>query len=158
MEFQHLQRLLQHEHDSYCKTIRNSQERYRIRVIKTGLQETKAFTYYTLSVVYMDILKKVTISVLAGFMLTGCYSKFDLDGESEPVLCLNSILIPGDSIRLQVTRTWEWRENDLLDYQNVDVTDAEVSLYINGRLMEKMTPRTYYCLYYTEPTQRDGDK
>ncbi|MDE6770736.1 MAG: DUF4249 domain-containing protein [Muribaculaceae bacterium] len=94
----------------------------------------------------MDILKKVTISVLAGFMLTGCYSKFDLDVESEPVLCLNSIIIPGDSIRLQVIRTWEWRENDLLDYQNVDVTDAEVSLYINGRLMEKMTPRTYYMV------------
>ncbi len=92
----------------------------------------------------MDILKKVIVPVIAGFMLTGCYSKFDFEVESEPVLCLNSVVTPGDSIRLQVTRTWEWRENDLLGYQNVDVTDAKVSLYVNGQLVEEMIPRTYY--------------
>ncbi len=77
-------------------------------------------------------------------MLTGCYSEFDFEPGNDPVLCLNSLMSPGDSIKLQVTRTWEWTEGKEWAGLDVNVEDAEAYLYVNGQLVEKMTPKLLY--------------
>ncbi len=91
----------------------------------------------------MDILKKLIPVFITAALLTGCYSDIDLDVKSNPVLCLNSLITPGDSIHLQVTRTWEWTENYYYTDTELYVEDAEVEIYVNGNFIQKMTSAVY---------------
>ncbi|MBD5356039.1 MAG: DUF4249 domain-containing protein [Bacteroides sp.] len=72
-------------------------------------------------------------------MLSGCYTYFEPDLESTPVVCLNSLITDGKQITVEVTRTWRYSEtrpeNKILD---VDLRNAEVSLYIDDKFEEKM--------------------
>lgn len=78
----------------------------------------------------MDILKKLAYICLPVFILTGCYSDFNPDEYSKPVLCLNSVISAGQPIDVSVTRTW--RYNEPVDRENREVKDAQISIYVNG--------------------------
>lgn len=94
----------------------------------------------------MAILKQkyllLLISVLT-MSLTSCYEEFEPDIESTPVLCMNSEITPGDSINLFLTRTWRWSEGDQKKI-DVEVRDAEVRLFVNGKYEETLTRTTIH--------------
>ncbi len=70
--------------------------------------------------------------------LTACYTEFDPNIESNPVLCMNSEIKPGEPITIFLTRTWNWAEGDE-NRLDINVRDAEVNLFVNGELKEKLT-------------------
>lgn len=78
--------------------------------------------------------------VTASVLLSGCYTDFEPNLESTPVVCVNSDIIAGDSIKVEVTRTWRYSEGS--DYE-LDLTlhNADVSLYVNGDFKEKLDIR-----------------
>lgn len=78
----------------------------------------------------MDILKKLVYICLPVFILTGCYSDFNPDEYSNPVLCLNSVISAGEPIEVSVSRTW--RYNEPVDREHREVKDARISIYVNG--------------------------
>ncbi|MDE6741935.1 MAG: DUF4249 domain-containing protein [Muribaculaceae bacterium] len=91
----------------------------------------------------MAILKKTYIILLLTAMavsLNSCYTEFDPHIDSTPVLCMNSIITPGDSIALFLTRTWSWTEGDE-DKIDLNVRDAEVRMIVNGQFKETLTHR-----------------
>lgn len=88
----------------------------------------------------MDILKKLIISLVPALMLTGCFSEFEPDIPSTPVLCMNSLITPGDTILLELTRTWRWSEGDPDGNIDINIYNADISLYVNDRFVEKLTP------------------
>lgn len=73
-------------------------------------------------------------------LLTGCYTDFEPNLESTPVVCINSIITPGERIRAEVTRTWRYSEGDPNSDNNPNIwlDNADVSLYVNGNFKEKM--------------------
>ncbi|MDE6272639.1 MAG: DUF4249 domain-containing protein [Muribaculaceae bacterium] len=90
----------------------------------------------------MAILRHLYIFLLLFFLnisLTSCYQTFEPDLNSDPVLCMNSEIMPGKPITLFLTRTWNWTEGS---YHNMDVNvrDAEVRLIVNGDYKETLTP------------------
>lgn len=109
------------------------------------------------------ILKRVSaVSLLLAMTLTltGCFTEFEPDIKSDPVLCLNSVIEPEDTIRVQVTRTWRWSEGDVNegynyhpDYDLVDVTvrDATVRLYVNGEYKEDLRLVTIHEFIWGQP-------
>lgn len=91
----------------------------------------------------MAILKKTYNILLLATMavsLNSCYTEFDPHIDSTPVLCMNSIITPGDSIALFLTRTWSWTEGEE-DKIDLNVRDAEVRIIVNGEFKETMTHR-----------------
>lgn len=79
--------------------------------------------------------------------LTSCFSEFEPDIDSTPVLCMNTLITPGDTIDLLLSRTWRWSEGAVNDGRGhytedklIDVTvrDATVKLYVNGNFREEM--------------------
>ncbi len=88
----------------------------------------------------MDILKKLIISLFPALLLTGCFSEFEPDIPSTPVLCMNSLITPGDTILLELTRTWRWSEGDPDGNIDINIYNADISLYVNDRFVEKLTP------------------
>lgn len=73
--------------------------------------------------------------------LNSCYSEFDPHIDTTPVLCMNSTIIPGDSITLFLTRTWAWAEGWNPD---LEVKEAEVRLLVNGEFQELLHPAIIY--------------
>lgn len=78
--------------------------------------------------------------------LQSCYSDFDPKLNSDPVLCMNSVLETGSPVKVNLSHTYNWEESfnpymtvNPSDYDKVSVTDAEISLYINGVLKDVMT-------------------
>lgn len=62
--------------------------------------------------------------------MTGCYETFTPELTQEPVLCLNSIIRPGEPIDVKVTHTWIYS-----DYEKIkdhSVNDAQIRIYVNG--------------------------
>lgn len=68
-------------------------------------------------------------------IISSCYRDFEPNIESTPVLCMNSVISPGDSIDLVLTHTWRYDDPDPGD---VLVRDAQVDLFVNGELKERM--------------------
>lgn len=62
--------------------------------------------------------------------MAGCYTYFDPDIDSQPVLCLNSLITAGEPIEVQVTHTWFY--TDAESEKDHTVEDARVSIYVNG--------------------------
>ncbi len=73
---------------------------------------------------------------MGALSLSSCYTDFDPKIESDPVLCMNSIIETGCPIKVELSRTWEWTKRDLSYYHYV--RDAIVELYINGDLKDTM--------------------
>lgn len=86
----------------------------------------------------MAFLKRMIPAVLTGLALTGCFSDFEPDIESAPVLCLNSLIVAGEPVQVSLTRTWRWSEGSPVDGYDITVSDAEVSLIVNGEFVETL--------------------
>lgn len=88
------------------------------------------------------------IFLLSLIALTGCYTDFEPDLKSTPVVCINSLITAGDSIQVEVTRTWRYSEGDPLVKLDVTLKDAEVSLYVNDRFEEQLVYTARLNYYY----------
>ncbi len=77
----------------------------------------------------MGILRHITTALLL-LSLASCYSDFEPDIKSEPVLCLNSCITAGMPIEVSVTRTWLYSEPN--GQHNNAVKDASVTITANG--------------------------
>ncbi len=80
------------------------------------------------------------LSALA-ILLTGCFTYFEPDIKSTPVVCINSLLTSGEKIKVEVTRTWRYTEGNPRDNLDISLKDAEVYLYVNDKLEEKLELR-----------------
>ncbi len=81
----------------------------------------------------MDILKK-TILFSLPWLLTGCFEDFDPHIDTTPVLCLNSLITPGNPIEVQITHTWVYTDKKGATDHSVD--DAVLYIYANGELVD----------------------
>lgn len=77
----------------------------------------------------MELLKKI-IYLLPVILLTGCYEEYELDVNPDPVLCINSLILPDEAADVQVSRTWLY--TDVEAWKNHGVDDATVSINVNG--------------------------
>ncbi len=82
----------------------------------------------------MAILRYIPLAVIAPMLMTGCYEDFTPDVDTKPVLCLNSMITAGETIEVDVTRTWLYTDID--SWQNHDVDDAVVTVYVNGTAVD----------------------
>ena len=83
-------------------------------------------------------LSKYSLSIAIGFALcvvfSGCYTDFAPDIEARPVLCLNSLITAGETISVDVTRSWVY--TDVNGEKNHEVNDAVVNIFANGVRVE----------------------
>ncbi|MDE6399816.1 MAG: DUF4249 domain-containing protein, partial [Muribaculaceae bacterium] len=77
----------------------------------------------------MGILKHVIPSILL-ILLSACYEDFTPDIPSEPVLCVNSLITAGKPIKIDISRTRLYSDED----SPTTVDDAVVSLFVDGVL------------------------
>ena len=84
------------------------------------------------------------VAVVLG--LQSCYTDFDPKLQTDPVLCMNSVLESECPIKVSLSHSYAWIGRDsfqdylnLPSYDDIMVKDAEVSLYINGNLKDVMT-------------------
>lgn len=85
-------------------------------------------------------------------MLTGCFTDFEPDIESKPVVCINANAKVGEELIIYVTHTWRWSEED--KFASHDITDAQVILYVNDSEFERpeyVTWELEYPDYNTYP-------
>lgn len=111
----------------------------------------------------MDILKFISftsaavrgiITILLCGLLSGCYTEFDPDISQPEVLCLNSEIIAGSPVEVRLTHTWRYTDGPVINGYNEDnivVTDAEVSLYVNGCEYERLQPAEREVTNYGNP-------
>ena len=77
----------------------------------------------------MGILRQIMIYGSA-LLLTGCYDAFTPKVDSEPVLCINSLITAGEPVEVSVSHTWLYTdENGSL---TSEVYDAVVHIFANG--------------------------
>ncbi len=81
----------------------------------------------------MDILKKFII-IISPLLLSSCYEDFEPHIDTQPVLCLNSLITPGNPIEVKVTHTWVF--TDERGEKNHNVEDATLQIYANGELVD----------------------
>ncbi|MDE6610235.1 MAG: DUF4249 domain-containing protein [Muribaculaceae bacterium] len=91
--------------------------------------------------VLKSILRIIMPSLLPSLALSSCYSDFDPNIDSTPVLCINATVEAGEPLKVEVTHTWRWEESDLIDKNGAEVTDATVKLYVNDNYVEDLTCR-----------------
>lgn len=80
----------------------------------------------------MAILRKYFVILASALLLAGCYTNFEPDIKSNPVLCMNSLLIPGEPLTVSLTRTWRWSEGIPGEDLDIVVRDAEITYTVNG--------------------------
>ena len=80
----------------------------------------------------MAILRYI-IPVLMVPFLTACYEDFNPEIDTDPVLCLNSLITAGEPIEVRVTHTW--RFNDEKSERNHEVADAVVTVFANEKVV-----------------------
>lgn len=80
-------------------------------------------------------------------IFTSCYTDFEPDIESSPVVCLNSVAHAGDTLRVNVTRTWRWSEGLPDETIDIYIPDATVDITVNG---DKLPQPRYVRLPYTD--------
>lgn len=78
----------------------------------------------------MAILRNI-ISIILGAALAGCYQDFTPKVDTDPVLCLNSIITAGMPVEVDVSHSWVF--DDEAARRDHSVADARVSVYANGR-------------------------
>jgi len=84
----------------------------------------------------MAFLNRIVFIVLSLTLFTSCYSDFEPDIESDPIVCINALAKTGEPLCIYVTRTWRWSEGDPDIDIDIVLKDAIVSLYVNGELVE----------------------
>ena len=85
------------------------------------------------------IYKKHSLILLTYLMfLSSCYTNFEPDIKSNPVVCINSLLSAGEKIKVEVTRTWRYTEGTPTVGLDISLKEAEVYLYVNEELEEKL--------------------
>lgn len=62
--------------------------------------------------------------------MAGCTETFEPKIDTEPVLCINSLITAGEPIEVQVTHTWMF--NDAKGDSIHDVKDAQIYIFANG--------------------------
>ncbi len=82
----------------------------------------------------MAILKSEYLFLLSSLVLTGCYTDFHPDIETEPVLCINALVRTGEPIDVAVSRTWCY--DDAAAGDDHSVSDASVTVYANGDICD----------------------
>lgn len=83
-------------------------------------------------------------------LLTGCYTNFEPDLESTPVVCLNSQITAGEKIKAEVTRTWRYSEGSPAVNLDIELLNATVSLYVNDEFKENLilkSDTSFYTVY-----------
>lgn len=106
----------------------------------------------------MAILNRLTyILALLGLSLTSCYSDFEPDVLSKPVLCMNAVFTAGDSVRVELTRTWRYDEGIPGEDFNIFVTDAKVLLYVNDEAPETLVVERHITSDPYFPQYKDRD-
>ncbi|MDE6557206.1 MAG: DUF4249 domain-containing protein [Duncaniella sp.] len=80
----------------------------------------------------MAILRYIII-LFAATLLTACYEDFDPKIDTRPVLCLNSLIVAGEPIEVEVTHTWMF--NDKEAERNHAVRDATVTILADGKVV-----------------------
>lgn len=83
-------------------------------------------------------------------MLTGCYQDFEPDLKSTPVVCINSNIIAGQPVTVNVTRTWRYSEGAPGEDIDIQIKNAEVSIVVNGS-------ETYALTYGKSPADNSDD-
>lgn len=72
--------------------------------------------------------------------MAGCTESFEPKIDTEPVLCINSLITAGQPIEVRVTHTWMF--NDAKGDSIHDVKDAQVYIYANGeQVMDDYIPQ-----------------
>ena len=84
--------------------------------------------------IFKNLFLRYIIPVALPLILTGCYEDFTPKIETKPVLCLNSLINTGQPISVQVTHTWLYSDSDAME--NHSVSDAVVSIIVNGEEKE----------------------
>lgn len=79
----------------------------------------------------MAILKYLPLIILP-LTMTGCYEDFDPKIDTKPVLCINSNITAGEPIKVNLSRSWVYADN-----QDVFLRPGEATakIYVNGQLM-----------------------
>ena len=89
----------------------------------------------------LKIIFHLALAALAAVSLSSCYTDFEPDIPSDPVLCLNSVIETGKPVTVDLSRTWRYSDGSYYDpddkhYHVPDtrVMDASVSLYVGDVL------------------------
>lgn len=67
-------------------------------------------------------------------LATGCYSDFDPKLDTEPVLCLNSLIKAGEAIKVEVSHTWLYTDTE--GEKDHSVKDADIRILANGQQVD----------------------
>lgn len=82
-------------------------------------------------------ISPILLTALIG-ILSSCYTNFEPDLKSTPVVCINSLLTAGEEIKVEVTRTWRYSEGTPTVGLDISLKDANIYLYVNDELEEKL--------------------
>lgn len=111
----------------------------------------------------MDILimrrfiRKYILPLLLSILVTSCFTDFDPGIQSDPVLCMSSLITEGDSIKVSLTHTWAWTDSKIIDVASphpsseynpdILVRDGVVRLYVNDEYEETLRLESYVSDY-----------
>lgn len=74
--------------------------------------------------------------VLLSFLLSGCEKEINLESmRPDPKLVLNCLAIQGDTLSVELSRTWFYADNNV---QDIFVSGADVKLYVNDVFRESL--------------------
>lgn len=82
----------------------------------------------------MAILKKTLILAALPLLLTGCYEDYYPRIDTDPVLCINSLITAGCPIEVKVSHTWLYTDED--GRKDHSVPDAVIEIYANDILVD----------------------
>ncbi len=88
-----------------------------------------AISIYLKNNILKNVFLRYIIPVSLTLVLSGCYEEFTPDIDTKPVLCLNALITAGQPIEVHVSHTWLY--SDYNQYQNHDVTDAVIGIFVN---------------------------
>ncbi len=69
--------------------------------------------------------------ILLSLSLSSCYTDFVPEIDAKPVLCINSLITAGEPIKVEVSRTWVYTDQE--GEKDHSVKDAVVTVYANNR-------------------------
>ena len=80
------------------------------------------------------------VLVLLSFVLSGCEKEINLEHmRPNPKLVLNCLAVQGDTLSVELSRTWFYADNKV---QDIFVSDADVKLYVNDVFRESLAETT----------------
>lgn len=73
---------------------------------------------------------------LLSFLLSGCEKEINLESmRPDPKLVLNCLAVQGDTLSVELSRTWFYADNNV---QDIFVSGADVKLYVNDMFRESL--------------------